>query len=106
METPLICPFIGRRCIKDKCMMWVRINISANGKAEVIDTCSIPMQLKFAIETQGELIRTQAGIDKLNNTLAQTGGRITAIMHRMAEEKSDSLHKELTTQTPRNPGEI
>ena len=34
-EIPLICPFLGRRCIKDKCMMWLTIHA----------TCCIPYGL-------------------------------------------------------------
>ena len=85
-ETPkVVCPFIGKWCIQHRCMMWIKINILVDGKPDVIESCCIPWQLKSSMEVQNELIRVQAGIDKLNNTMANWGGRVAATIHRLAE---------------------
>lgn len=79
-------------------MMWVSVNVVRDGKPDILKTCCIPLQLETNVNVQNELIRTQAGIDKLNNTLAQVGGRATAIMHRIAENAEGN--KALTAETP------
>ena len=91
-ESKLSCPFIGRWCIEHKCMMWVSVSIVKDGKPDIIKTCCIPLQLQTNLNIQNELIRTQSDIDKLNNTLASIGGRVTAILHRMAENNAKVDH--------------
>ena len=63
------CPFLGKKCIQEKCMLWIEYRTD---EKKIFKTCALVIQPQLQAQGIVEQIRIIAGVDKLTNTFHAT----------------------------------
>lgn len=72
----LLCPFLARKCVQEKCVLWARFN---REDGQVFEACTFAMQPVLASQQIVELARNQASADKVANEVAKGFGALTSL---------------------------
>ena len=63
------CPFLGKKCIQEKCMLWMSFE---NENKTTFKTCALVIQPQLAAQGIVEQVRVIATLDKFNNQIHAT----------------------------------
>ena len=63
------CPFLGKKCIQEKCMLWMEYRTDDK---KIFKTCALVIQPQLAAQGIVEQTRVIATLDKFNNQIHAT----------------------------------
>lgn len=72
----LLCPFLARKCVQEKCALWARFN---RDDGQTFEACTFAMQPILASQQIVELARNQASADKVANEVAKGFGALLTL---------------------------
>ena len=88
-----LCPFLKRKCVAEKCALWMRHEQTDGASTRVVEACAFVLQTLLNAQGVMESIRAQASTDKVATQVNQGFTGLLALAGRRARA-IDSTHVE------------